>query len=129
MKAINTLHAPHPDSAYTQAIATETLLFISGQIGQSPNEDYLKESIEAQCEQAIANIEAILLCEHLHIGNVIKINIYLTNIEDLPKVEEIYTHRFGAYKPARSVIGITSLPKEALVQMDAIATYAVQEKH
>jgi len=122
MQYIYTEEAPKPIGAYSQAVKYESLLFISGQIAINPKTNEIEATdIEGQTKQVLANIDAILKEAGLNRNNIIKTTIYLKNINDFGKVNEIYNQFFGKHKPARATIEVSNLPKNALVEIEAIA--------
>ena len=121
MKEIFTPKAPKPVGAYSQAIETGDLIFCSGQIGIDPETGKLVEGIEKQTEQALKNLKAVLEAGNSSLDRVVKTTIYLTDIQDFQKVNEIYSKFFGSQKPARATVEVKSLPKGALIEIEAIA--------
>jgi 2-iminobutanoate/2-iminopropanoate deaminase len=119
---IYTDKAPRPIGPYSQAIKFDKLIFLSGQIGIDPNTNELvKGGIEAETKQIFENIINILKTQNANLDNVLKVNIYLKNLADFPKVNEIYQNYFKENFPARTTIGGVSLPKDALIEIDVIA--------
>jgi 2-iminobutanoate/2-iminopropanoate deaminase len=122
MQYIYTEDAPQPIGAYSQAVKYESFLFISGQIPLDPKTNQVKcTDIEGQTKQVLRNIEAILKEAGLGKNHVIKTTIYLKNIDDFKKVNEIYNEFFGDHKPARSTVEVSNLPKGVLIEIEAIA--------
>lgn len=120
---VNTDTAPLAIGPYSQAIKVNGFLFISGQLGLSPiSGEFAGETVEAQAEQALKNIGAILENIDLSYSNIIKTTIFLVDIADFPKVNEIYKNYFNDNFPARSTIQVSKLPKGGLVEIEAIAT-------
>lgn len=106
---------------YSPAIKIGNFLFISGQIGIDPKTGNLKETLEEQTEQALKNLEEILKSAGLSLDNVVKTTIFLINMDDFQKVNEIYSKFFKEPYPARSTIAVKSLPRNALIEIEAIA--------
>lgn len=100
----------HP---YTQVTRYGDLLFLSGQIGEGG-------TIEQQTTAAMEKIEAILRAHSLNVSNIVQATVYLTRINDLAGMESAYAARFRASMPARTVIGVNSLPRGSLVQITVI---------
>ena len=122
MQYIYTDKAPKPIGAYSQAIKFENLVFVSGQIGINPmTNDLVSEDIEEQTRQIMENIKAILEEISLSFNNVIKTTIYLKNMKDFSKVNEIYESYFTEHKPARATVEVSNLPKNALIEIEVIA--------
>lgn len=122
MKIINTDNAPKAIGPYSQAVMYGNLLFISGQIAIDPfNQEFINGTIEEQTERIMENIKAILGAAGMHFDNVLKTAIYLKNMDDFQKVNEIYGRYFDNHKPARVTVGVSDLPKGALIEIDVIA--------
>lgn len=120
-KIIQTDKAPAPIGQYSQGIQAGNFIFCSGQIGLDPKNGTLVEGIEAQTKQALSNLAEILKAANSSMENVVKTTIYLKDIADFPKVNEWYAEVFQKAKPVRTTVGVVSLPKGALVEIDAIA--------
>uniref|UniRef100_A0A7V3ZUG4 RidA family protein n=1 Tax=candidate division WOR-3 bacterium TaxID=2052148 RepID=A0A7V3ZUG4_UNCW3 len=119
---IYTDKAPKPIGPYSQAIKFGNLIFLSGQIGIDPKTNELvKGGIEKETKQIFENIINILKTLNANLDNILKVNIYLKNLEDFPKVNEIYQNYFKENFPARTTVGGVSLPKNALIEVDVIA--------
>lgn len=119
---ISTPKAPTAIGPYSQAIESNGLLFISGQLGIDPiSGNIVDGGIEAQTKRAMENIMAILNEINLEFTNVVKTTIFLTNITDFAKVNEIYKNYFIDTFPARSTIQVAALPKGGVVEIEAIA--------
>lgn len=121
MKIISTNKAPAAIGPYSQAIKMGNFLFCSGQIGIDPKTSQLVEGVENQTRQALANLRAIVEAADFSIKNILKTTIYLKSISDFAKVNEIYAAFFGNHKPARATVGVSDLPKGALIEIEAIA--------
>ena len=122
MEFLNTLNAPQAIGPYSQAVKVNGLLYTSGQIALTPNGEMCENDIKKQTRQVFANIKAILNDNRSSIENVIKVNIYLTDMNDFGVVNVIMAEVFGEHKPVRSTIQVAGLPKNAMVEMDVIAT-------
>ncbi len=119
---IYTDKAPKPIGPYSQAVKIGNLIFLSGQIGIDPQTNELvKGGIEKETRQIFQNIINILKSQNVDLSNVLKINIYLKNLEDFKRVNEIYQEYFKDNFPARTTVGGISLPKNALIEIDVIA--------
>jgi len=122
-KIISTPNAPQAIGPYSQAVRAGDFLFISGQLGLVPQTGSLEEGIEAQTKRAMENIGAILKEAGGGFENVIKTTILLADISDFPKVNEIYSQYFSNDFPARATYAVAALPKEALIEIEAIAYF------
>jgi 2-iminobutanoate/2-iminopropanoate deaminase len=120
---IYTKKAPEPIGPYSQAIKFNGhIIFTSGQVAIDPATGNLKGStIKEQTRAALENLQHILEAAGSDIKNVIKTTVYLKNIVEFPDMNEVYNEYFGESKPARSTIEAARLPKDALVEIDAIA--------
>jgi 2-iminobutanoate/2-iminopropanoate deaminase len=121
-KIILTNNAPQPIGPYSQAIlAKGEFLFISGQIALKPDGTICVNEIKAQTKQVIENLNAILLEAGLTLSNVVKTSVMLKNMKDFPELNEVYNEYFSESKPARATFESPYLPKDVLVEIDAIA--------
>ncbi len=122
-KVILTNKAPQPIGPYSQAILTpQNLLFVSGQIGINPkNGELAKNGVVDEAKQALENLKAILESAGTDINNVVKITVFLQDINDFEQVNQIYSQYFQSDPPARSCIQVGALPKGAKVEIEAIA--------
>ena len=121
MKQIQTDKAPKAVGPYSQATEVGGLIFCAGQIGLEPKTGNLVDGIEKQAKQAMENLSEVLKAAGSSLKNVTKTTIYLADIQDFAKVNEIYGSFFTQNKPARSTIAAAALPKGALIEVDAIA--------
>jgi 2-iminobutanoate/2-iminopropanoate deaminase len=121
IKIINSKKAPAAIGPYSQALIVDKLIFCSGQIGIDPKTSNLVQGIENQTKQILENLKNILEEAGSSLDKVIKTTIFLTNINDFQKVNEIYGQYFSSHKPARSTVCVASLPKGALIEIEAIA--------
>lgn len=113
--------APKPIGPYSQAIRAGPFLFVSGQLGIDPASGRLAEDFEGQVRLALANIRAVLEQVGLTWDDVVKTTVYLTDMSFFPKFNEVYSEVLGSGLPARSVVAVKELPKDALVEIEAIA--------
>jgi len=119
---IKTQKAPLAIGPYSQAIKVGDLLFISGQVSINPEtNEFIDGDVEVQTEQALENIKAILEAGGSSLKNVIKVTIYLKNIEDFTLVNNVYNEYFKDSLPARACVEVSNLPKNAKVEIEAIA--------
>ena len=120
-KEIKTDDAPQAIGTYSQAIATENLLFISGQIPLDPKTMNLVDGIENQIRQTFLNIENILKREKLTFENVVKLTILLVDLDNFELVNEVMADLFKKPYPARAAYEVSKLPKNSLVEIETIA--------
>ena len=105
----------------SRAIRAGALVFCSGQLGIDPSTGDLVEGIEAQTNQALRNLVSVLEACGCTVANLVKTTIFLKDMNNFPKVNEIYAGYFDGDFPARSAIQVAALPKNALVEIEAIA--------
>ena len=122
--AIQTDFAPAAIGAYSQAIVAGGLVHCSGQVALDPTSGELRGDTAAeQAELALANLSAVLQAAGASLGQVLKCNVYLTNLDDFAAVNEVYARAFeGGVPPARACVEVSRLPKGALVEVDCVAT-------
>ena len=121
MKYIHTNNAPKAVGPYSQAIVSNGFVFCSGQIGLDPKTQLLVDGIEAQTHQVLKNVEAVLKEAGTDLSSVIKTTIFGVDMGDFAKVNEIYGQYFSDHKPARATVAVASLPKGAIIEIEAIA--------
>ena len=122
MKAINTNDAPKAVGAYVQGIATDSLVFTSGQLPLDPKTGELVTEIKAATKQALENVENILKEAGSSRDKVIKCVVYLNDINNFKAFDEVYAGFFKDHKPARSAFEVANLPKDGLLEIEAIAS-------
>jgi 2-iminobutanoate/2-iminopropanoate deaminase len=121
-KIINTKRAPAAIGPYSQATKFNDLVFISGQIAIKPeSNEFLDDDITIQTKQVIENIKSILEEADSSLERVLKVTIFITDMKDFVRVNEVYAEYFGTSLPARACIEVGNLPKGARIEMEAIA--------
>ena len=121
---IQTGDAPQAIGPYSQGVrvTASDFLFLSGQIALDPKTGELVQGdIEAQTERVLRNLEGVLAAGGASLNHVVKTTIYLTHMDDFPRVNKVYGKFFGKGLPARATVGVSSLPKGALVEIEALA--------
>ena len=121
MKIVATTSAPQAIGPYSQAIIVNDLVFTSGQIALKPDGSFLDGDVEAQTTQVLENLQVVLKEAGSSLQKVVKTTIFLANMDDFAKVNGVYGSFFGDHKPARSTVGVKTLPRNALVEIEAIA--------
>lgn len=122
MKAILSKGAPAPIGPYSQGIAAGKELFCSGQVGLDPATGNLAgDDVAAQADRALKNLGAVLEAGGLSYEDVVKTTVYLVSMEDYGAVNDAYAKYFDQTKPARSTVAVAGLPRNAKVEIDAIA--------
>ncbi len=121
-KIISTNKAPQAIGPYSQAVRFNNLLFVSGQIPIEPESGaILTGNIKEQTKQILENLNSILTAGESSLNNVLRITIFLTNLEDYAAVNEVYTQFFEESQPARSTVQVARLPMDVQIEIDAIA--------
>lgn len=118
---VSTSNAPAGIGPYSQAIRAGQFLFASGQLGLDPATGDLREGIEAQTRQALANLQAVLSEAGASVANVVKTTIFLADLSHFATVNQLYGEVFGHEPPARSTVQVAALPKGGLVEIEVIA--------
>jgi len=122
-RTIQTEQAPAAIGPYSQAIRIGDFLYTSGQIALDPESGmFLSGEIEEETEQTLKNISAILQAGGVNFENVIKTTVYLSDLNDFTRMNQVYEKYFSKNKPARACVQVAALPKGAKVEIDAIAT-------
>jgi 2-iminobutanoate/2-iminopropanoate deaminase len=123
-KIVMTEKAPKPVGPYSQAIASNGLVFCSGQIGIDPLTGKLVEGgIERETEQVLDNLQNILVASGSSLDKAVRCTIYVTDMSNFQKVNAIYGKRFHADPPSRTTVGVIALPMKAMVEIDVIAEF------
>lgn len=121
-KVVETNKAPTPVGPYSQAVLHKEWLWLSGQIPINPQTGQLVTGdIQAQTQQVMENIKAVLQKAGCNFNHVIKTTIFLTNMDDFAKVNQVYQQYFKSPFPARSCVSVASLPKAVNVEIELIA--------
>ena len=117
---IHTAAAPQAIGTYSQAIRCGDTVYLSGQIGLDPATMLLTEGIEAQIHRVFQNLQAVAAEAGGNLDNAVKLTVYLTDLSHFARVNDIMATYFKQPYPARAAIGVASLPRGALVEVDAI---------
>ena len=121
MKEISTKDAPQAIGPYSQAIEANGFIFTSGQIALKPDGTLETGDVVHQTHQVMKNLYYVLEAAGAHFNDVVKTTIFLADMNDFEKVNEVYAHYFGLHKPARSTVAVKTLPKNVLVEIECIA--------
>lgn len=122
MNIIQTQKAPAAVGPYSQGVEVNGLVFTSGQLPLVPETGELVcDCIKKATKQSLENIKAILEEAGTSMDKVVKVNIFLADINDFAAVNEVYSEYFSAHKPARSCVQVAHLPKDGLLEIEAIA--------
>lgn len=121
-KAISTDKAPAAIGPYSQAVECGGMVYTSGMIPINPaTGELVTGSVEAQAEQAISNLEALLTAAGSSIDKVVKTVVFISDMEDFTKINEIYAKHFKEPYPARSCVQVARLPKDVAIEIEAVA--------
>lgn len=120
-KAIVAKNAPAAVGPYVHAVQAGNLIFVSGQLGLNPTTGELADGLVAQTEQALENLKAVLNEAGYELSDVVKTTVFIDDMNDFGKVNEIYAKHFGESKPARSCVEVSKLPKGGLVEIECMA--------
>ena len=117
---IESRNAPQAIGAYSQAIRAGGAVYLSGQIGLDPETMQMAEGIDAQIHRVFLNLQAVAAAAGGTLDDIVKLTIYLTDLAHFPKVNDIMAGFFKLPYPARATIGVAALPRNALVEIDAV---------
>ena len=120
-KVISTTNAPAAIGPYSQAIEANGFVFASGQIPVNPETGEIPEGIEAQAEQVMKNVKNLLEAAGTSVDQVVKSGVFIKNMDDFATINGIYAKYFAKDCPARSCVEVARLPKDVLLEMEAIA--------
>ena len=121
-RVISTEKAPAAVGAYSQAVAADGLIFCSGQVALDPaSGEFIGGSVGDQTRACMNNLSAVLEAAGSSLEKLVKVTIFLTNIDDFAEVNEAYASFFGTDPPARATVGVAGLPKGAQVEIECVA--------
>jgi len=119
-KAVHTDQAPQAIGTYSQAICAGRTIYLSGQIGLDPASMKLEDGVEGQIHRVFQNLSAVADASGGTLQDFVKVNVYLTDLAFFPRVNEIMATYFQQPYPARAAVGVTALPRGALVEIEAV---------
>ena len=121
-EVIYSSNAPEPIGPYSQAIKVGNMLFVSGQIAINKSSgEMITATIAEETEQVMKNLSEILLAANMDFSQVVKCTIFLKDMNNFPKVNEVYGKSFSAHPPARETVEVSRLPKDVNVEISCIA--------
>jgi 2-iminobutanoate/2-iminopropanoate deaminase len=124
-KIIETEKAPRPVGPYSQAVSSGGFVFVSGQAAQDPaTGELINGDVRAQTERVLKNISAVLESAGSGLERVVKMNVFLADMDDFAAMNEVYGRFFKAAPPARTTVAVARLPLGAIVEIEAVATLA-----
>jgi len=121
MKFISTKEAPAAIGPYSQAVVANGFIYTSGQIPMNEKGIIEATDVVNQAHQVLKNLFYVLEAANAHFNDVVKTTIFLADMDDFEKVNEVYSHYFGHHKPARSTVAVKTLPKNVLIEIECIA--------
>ena len=126
IRNVQTDKAPAAIGPYSQAVVWGNLIFTSGQIPLTPEGKLVEGGIEEQTHQVFRNLAAVLEAAGASFRNVVKATVFLKDMNQFGKVNEIYALYFGDHKPARSTVEVARLPRDVLVEIELVAAKDVE---
>lgn len=120
---VTTEQAPAAIGPYSQAVKANGFLFISGQLPVNPANGSLPAAVDDQARQSLDNVMAILASQGLTAGDTVKTTVFLKDMNDFAAVNAVYAQYFTGDFPARACVEVARLPKDALVEIEAVAVY------
>lgn len=121
MNYISTENAPQAIGPYSQAIVAQNFVYCSGQIPCRPDGSLVGGTMDEQARQVLQNLKAVLEAAGSSLDKVVKVTVYLTDISQFEKLNNVYSEFFSVHKPARATVEVAKLPKNVMVEMDCIA--------
>lgn len=124
MHVISTPNAPAAIGPYSQAMVVGDLLFTSGQIPLRADGTLNQGDITVQTTQVLANLKAVVEAAGANLSKVVKTTVFLKNLDDFVAMNNVYAEAFGNHTPARSTVQVAKLPRDVLVEIEAIVSLA-----
>lgn len=122
MTRVETDRAPAAIGPYSQAVVVDGWVYVSGQVAlDRETGELVSDDVVEQAEHVLRNMAAILEEAGANMESVVKATMYLADMNDFPRVNEVYARHFGNHRPARAAVGVAALPKRAAVEMEAVA--------
>lgn len=121
MQNVQTDQAPAAIGPYAQAKIVGNMVFTSGQVALRPDGTLNDGTVEEQTEQVMTNLAAVLEAAGSNLQNVVKTTVFIKDMNDFARINEVYGKHFGDHKPARSCVEVARLPKDVLVEVECIA--------
>ena len=122
LRTVHTAQAPAAIGPYSQAVVANGFVFTAGQIALDPaTMEIVPGDVVAQTERVLANLQAILAEAGASWSTVVKTTVFLADMADFPRMNEVYARAFGDARPARSTVAVKGLPRNVLVEIEAVA--------
>jgi 2-iminobutanoate/2-iminopropanoate deaminase len=122
VQPVTSANLPTPVGPYSPGMIAGNLVFVSGQAGRDPSSGALAPDVEGQTVQALKNVQTILEAAGCGLQHVIRCGVFLVDMKEFPKMNEVYARTFGTHRPARTTVEVSGLPGDGLrVEIDAVA--------
>ena len=122
VQPVTSANLPTPVGPYSPGMIFGRLVFVSGQAGREPGTGRLAPDVEGQTEQVLKNIATILEAAGSSLQHVLRCGVFLVDMKEFPKMNEVYARAFGSHRPARTTVEVSGLPGDGLrVEIDAVA--------
>jgi 2-iminobutanoate/2-iminopropanoate deaminase len=122
VQPVKSANLPTPVGPYSPGMIFGNLVFVSGQAGREPGTGRLAPDVEGQTEQVLKNIATILEAAGSSLQHVLRCGVFLVDMKEFPKMNDVYARTFGAHRPARTTVEVSGLPGDGLrVEIDAVA--------
>lgn len=122
VQPVTSANLPTPVGPYSPGVIVGNLVFVSGQAGRNPATGALAPDVEAQTAQALKNVQTILEAAGSGLQHVVRCGVFLVDMKEFPKMNEVYSRAFGTHRPARTTVEVSGLPGDGLrVEIDAVA--------
>ena len=126
MEFVQTSKAPSAIGPYSQAVVANGIVYTSGQIALTPEGIMLEDDVVIQTKQVLKNLQTVLEEAGSSMNQVVKTTIFIASMDDFGTINGIYEEAFGSHKPARATVAVKTLPKNALIEIDAVALETVK---
>lgn len=122
VQPVTSANLPTPVGPYSPGMIVGNLVFVSGQAGRNPATGALAPDVEAQTAQALKNVQTIVEAAGSGLQHVVRCGVFLVDMKEFPKMNEVYSRAFGTHRPARTTVEVSGLPGDGLrVEIDAVA--------
>ena len=122
VQPVTSANLPTPVGPYSPGMIVGNLVFVSGQAGRNPATGALAPDVEAQTAQALKNVQTIVEAAGSGLQHVVRCGVFLVDMKEFPKMNEVYSRTFGTHRPARTTVEVSGLPGDGLrVEIDAVA--------
>ncbi|KAN0109287.1 Endoribonuclease L-PSP/chorismate mutase-like protein [Russula decolorans] len=123
LRKVSTENAPQPLGPYSQGIVSPPFVFVSGCLGLDPKTgNFVEGGVEAQTRQALRNLKGIVEASGSQVGKIVKTTVFVKDMNDFGAINAVYQEFFGEHKPARTLVEVPRIPRDALIVVEAIAS-------